>query len=62
MLFSITIRQVPLGSVTPFALVNGSSEGVKFVVDSKLVESDVVCVHPNRNTATVGVSGANLVK
>ncbi|KAF4750947.1 hypothetical protein FOZ62_004524, partial [Perkinsus olseni] len=53
---------VPLGSVTPFALMNESSEGVKFVVDSKLVNSDVVLVHPNRNTATVGVSGANLVK
>ncbi|KAF4663333.1 hypothetical protein FOL47_005806 [Perkinsus chesapeaki] len=53
---------VPLGSVTPFALMNESAEGVKFVLDSKLASSDVVCVHPNRNTATVGVNGANLVK
>ncbi len=50
------------GSVTPLAAFNDEAHEVKVVIDSRLASSACVNVHPLRNTATLGLSGADLVK
>lgn len=49
------------GSVTPLAVIHDDLCQVTFVLDAKLSEADRVNVHPLRNTATIGVSSANLI-
>ena len=48
------------GSVTPLAAINDAGACVKVVLDAGLVEAVRVNVHPLRNTATIGLSGADL--
>ncbi len=48
------------GSVTPLAAMNDKTGQVAVVLDSRLTSSDRVNVHPLRNTATLGLSGAAL--
>ena len=50
------------GSVTPLAALNDTSGAVRVVLDPDLAGADIVNVHPLRNTATVGLSGADLVR
>ncbi|WP_072380680.1 prolyl-tRNA synthetase associated domain-containing protein [Novosphingobium sp. NDB2Meth1] len=50
------------GSVTPLAALNDTGGAVRVVLDSELAAVDIVNVHPLRNTATVGLSGADLVR
>lgn len=50
------------GSVTPLAAFNDRAGAVRFVLDSRLAEAETVNVHPLRNTATLGLSGAALVQ
>ncbi|MBU6395791.1 MAG: prolyl-tRNA synthetase associated domain-containing protein [Sphingomonadales bacterium] len=50
------------GSVTPLAALNDIGGAVRVVLDSELAAVDIVNVHPLRNTATVGLSGADLVR
>lgn len=50
------------GSVTPLAAINDIGGGVRFAIDRRLAEADRVNVHPLRNTATLGLSGAALVQ
>jgi Ala-tRNA(Pro) deacylase len=50
------------GSVTPLAAINDSACAVRFVIDQRLAEAERVNVHPLRNTATLGLSGAALVQ
>ena len=49
------------GSVTPLAGFNDEKNGVKIVLDSRLASAVCVNVHPLRNTATIGMSGAALI-
>lgn len=49
------------GSVTPLAAFNDNQKAVKFVIDRRLAEAAVVNVHPLRNTATLGLSGTDLL-
>jgi Ala-tRNA(Pro) deacylase len=49
------------GAVTPLALFNDEAQQVRVVIDSRLAGADRVNVHPLRNTATLGLSGADLV-
>jgi Ala-tRNA(Pro) deacylase len=49
------------GSVTPLAAINDATASVNFVIDLRLAASDQVNIHPLRNTATIGLSGADLV-
>ncbi|MCW6530035.1 prolyl-tRNA synthetase associated domain-containing protein [Sphingomonas sp. MMSM20] len=48
------------GSVTPLAAINDREARVRVVIDTDLAEAAQVNVHPLRNTATVGLSGAAL--
>ncbi len=48
------------GSVTPLAAINDAAGAVRFVIDQRLAEASRVNVHPLRNTASLGLSGAEL--
>lgn len=48
------------GSVTPLAAMNDEGGLVRVVLDIRLAGHDCVNVHPLRNTATIGLSGADL--
>ena len=50
------------GSVTPLAAINDAGGAVRVVLDPELAAADAVHVHPLRNTATVGMPGADLVR
>ncbi len=49
------------GSVTPLAALNDAEGQVSVVIDSRLADAPRVNVHPLRNTATVGLTGADLL-
>ncbi len=50
------------GSVTPLAMINAVPGSVQVVLDAELAGAELVNVHPLRNTATVGLSGANTLR
>ncbi len=50
------------GSVTPFALINDITHQVNVVLDTKMMEHDVVSYHPLVNTATVTLTPDDLLK
>ena len=50
------------GSVTPLAMINAKPGSVAVVLDSGLAQADRVNVHPLRNTATIGFSGADILR
>lgn len=49
------------GSVTPLAAMNDEEGAVQVVLDARLATDDRVNVHPMRNTATLGISGRDLI-
>lgn len=50
------------GSVTPLAMINAETGSVTCVLDQGLADAVRVNVHPLRNTATVGLSGADILR
>jgi Ala-tRNA(Pro) deacylase len=50
------------GAVTPLAAMNDADGKVCVVLDERLAGADTVNVHPLRNTATIGLSGADLMR
>ena len=50
------------GAVTPLAAVNDADGMVRVVIDADLAEAARVHVHPLRNTATIGLSGGDLLR
>ncbi|WP_239016645.1 prolyl-tRNA synthetase associated domain-containing protein [Sphingorhabdus pulchriflava] len=50
------------GSVTPLGAMNDDGGDVRVVLDRELAEAATVWVHPLRNTASLGLSGAELVR
>jgi Ala-tRNA(Pro) deacylase len=50
------------GSVTPLAAINDAGGQVRVVLDADLAAAAMVYVHPLRNTATIGLSGADLLR
>lgn len=50
------------GSVTPLAMINAAPGSVTVVLEAGLADTAQVNVHPLRNTATVGLSGANILR
>jgi len=50
------------GSVTPLGAIADADGAVTIVLDAKLAAADRVNCHPLRNTATLGLSGADLVR
>lgn len=50
------------GSVTPLGAINDSGGAVRIVLDRELADAAKVWVHPLRNTASIGLCGADLVQ
>lgn len=50
------------GAVTPLAAINDADGAVSVVLDMAVAGAARANVHPLRNTATLGLSGADLVK
>ena len=50
------------GSVSPFGLINDPEKHVLVAVDHALKDADKVAFHPNVNTATLVLSGADFRK
>ena len=49
------------GSVTPLAAINAAPGSITIVLDETLAVAGTVNVHPLRNTATLGLSGATIL-
>lgn len=49
------------GSVTPLAAFNDTALAVRVVIDSRIAEAATVWVHPLRNSASLGLAGADLL-
>lgn len=49
------------GSVTPLAAINAEPGSITVVLDAALATAETVNVHPLRNTATLGLSGAAIL-
>jgi Ala-tRNA(Pro) deacylase len=50
------------GSVSPFGLINNSDRTVRVVLDRDLESAERLGFHPNINTRTLVVSGADFSK
>jgi len=50
------------GAVTPLAVINDAGGRVALVLDEALAHETIVNVHPLRNTATIELSGLDLVR
>jgi Ala-tRNA(Pro) deacylase len=57
-----SVLGVPAGSVTPFALINGSAAGITVVVDKALTAFAEVNCHPLVNTATTRLATDDLIR
>ena len=49
------------GSVTPLGIINDKEQNVTVVLDKEL-KNNKILIHPNRNTATIGIEYADLIK
>ncbi len=49
------------GSVTPFALINDTTNRVNVILDARLMENEIVNFHPLQNTATTSIRSADLL-
>jgi Ala-tRNA(Pro) deacylase len=50
------------GSVTPLAMINAAPGSVAVVLEEGLAAAERVNVHPLRNTATLGLAGADILR
>lgn len=50
------------GSVSPLGLIHDTAHTVRVIVDSDLKQADRLIFHPNDNTASLTISGADFVK
>ena len=50
------------GSVTPLGAINAAPGSITIVLDASLAQSERINVHPLRNTATIGLSGADCLR
>ena len=57
---TVSYTQVPLGSVTPLAVVQETASAVTLLLDQKLKGQDRLLVHPLTNSSTVAISSEGL--
>lgn len=50
------------GSVTPLAMINAAPGSVTVVLDDGLAAAERINVHPLRNTGTLGLAGADVLR
>jgi len=58
----VEVLGVEQGAVTPLAVINDPAQRVTLVLDAKLQSDQAVNIHPLRNTATIGLSGLDLIR
>lgn len=58
----VSLLGISPGSVTPLAMINAAPGSVVVVIEAALVAAQRVNVHPLRNTATIGLGGADIVR
>lgn len=56
------ILQVPLGCVTPFALINESARAVSLLLDQAFKDQECCFFHPLSNDSTISLNTSNLDK
>ncbi|KAK8946472.1 hypothetical protein KSP39_PZI007247 [Platanthera zijinensis] len=56
------ILQVPLGCVTPFALINDSARAVSLLLDQSFKAQECCFFHPLSNDSTISLNSSNLDK
>ncbi|MGE4351718.1 MAG: YbaK/EbsC family protein, partial [Bdellovibrionales bacterium] len=49
------------GSVTPFALMNDTTRRLTVILDSDMMQAEIVNFHPLRNTASTALRAADLL-
>lgn len=50
------------GSVTPLAMINAAPGSLNVVLDAGLAAAERINVHPLRNTGTLGLAGADVLR
>jgi Ala-tRNA(Pro) deacylase len=50
------------GSVTPLAMINAAPGSVTVVLEEGLAAAERINVHPLRNTGTLGLAGADVLR
>jgi Ala-tRNA(Pro) deacylase len=50
------------GSVSPLGLIHDTAHSVRVIVDSDLRDAERLIVHPNDNTASLTISGADFMR
>lgn len=55
------IMQLISGAVTPLGLLNDNELKVQLFIDKDFIETNIIGVHPNDNTATVGLKTNDLI-
>jgi len=50
------------GSVTPLGMINAVPDSISLVLDAELAVSELVGVHPLRNTATITLAGTDILR
>lgn len=50
------------GSVTALSAINDVDGSVRFVIDARLADADIINCHPLRNSATLSLSSNDLVR
>ncbi len=58
----VEVLGVVPGSVTPFALINDTTQRVRVVLDKEMLEHDLLNYHPLTNAATTAIAAADLVR
>lgn len=57
----VRLLGVTPGAVAPLAVINDREDKVSVVIDNRLATALCVNIHPLRNTATLGLAGAELL-
>ena len=50
------------GSVTPLSMINAAPGTITVVLDARLAAAERINVHPLRNTGTLGLAGADVLR
>lgn len=58
----LEVLGVTPGSVTPFALINDTSQQVRVVLDKEMLDQELLNYHPLTNEATTAISAQDLVR
>jgi Ala-tRNA(Pro) deacylase len=58
----LQVLGVPAGSVTPFALINDTTQRVTVILDADMMRQERLNYHPLENTATTNIASKDLLR